>query len=94
MLFRWNRDQIARSPLRVFVAKGTKQAIKLLAIASTMGISMVLATVIGLAIGYYLDVWLGTKPWLLLTFLLIGIVAGFRNLYVIMKKVQKIDGDD
>jgi ATP synthase protein I len=38
---------------------------------------MVLATVIGLAGGYYLDQWLGTKPWLLLLGLGFGIAAGF-----------------
>lgn len=53
-----------------------------------MGISMVLATVIGLAIGYFLDKWLDTSPYLTLIFLIIGIIAGFRNLYVIGKRSQ------
>lgn len=44
---------------------------------------MVAATFIGLAMGYYLDQWLGTRPWFTLTFLLIGIVSGFRNVYLL-----------
>ena len=48
---------------------------------STVGITLVLSTVIGLAGGYYLDRWLGTTPWLLLTGLLLGIAAGFVNLF-------------
>ncbi len=61
----------------------------MLAMASSMGIAMVLATVIGLAIGYFLDKWLDTSPWLTMIFLIIGIIAGFRNLYMIGKRSQK-----
>ncbi|MDY6851065.1 MAG: AtpZ/AtpI family protein [Thermodesulfobacteriota bacterium] len=71
--------------------KGTKKSIKILAIASTMGLAMVLATVIGLAIGYYLDSVFDTSPWLTLIFLILGIIAGFRNLYIIQKRVQRMD---
>lgn len=71
--------------------KGTKKSIKILAIASTMGLAMVLATVIGLAIGYYLDSVFDTSPWLTLFFLILGIIAGFRNLYIIQKRVQRMD---
>jgi len=39
------------------------------------------ATAIGLAIGYGLDRWLGTSPWLTLVFTLFGIVGGFLNLF-------------
>ena len=44
---------------------------------------MVAATLIGLAMGYYLDRWLGTSPWLTLIFLLVGIVSGFRNIFIL-----------
>jgi ATP synthase protein I len=52
-----------------------------LARLSTIGVTLVAATAIGLAIGYGLDRWLGTGPWLTLTFTLFGIVAGFINLF-------------
>ncbi len=48
---------------------------------STVGISFVLAIVIGFACGYYLDKWLGTGPWLLLVFTVFGLVAGIMNVY-------------
>jgi ATP synthase protein I len=68
----------------------TKKYIKLLAMVSTMGLSMALAIVIGILIGYYLDKWLNTKyPWFFLIFMILGIVAGFRNIYVIMKRMEK-----
>jgi ATP synthase protein I len=56
---------------------GEKSAWSALAELSSVGFAMVLATVIGLAGGYYLDQWLGTKPWLLLLGLGFGIAAGF-----------------
>jgi len=53
-----------------------------------MGISMGLSLVIGLLIGYYLDKWLQTQPVFFFIFLLFGIVAGFKNIYIILKKTQ------
>ena len=52
-----------------------------LARLSTIGISLVAATAIGLLIGYGLDRWLGTGPWLTMVFTLFGIAAGFLNLF-------------
>lgn len=57
-------------------------------LAASMGISIVLATVIGLALGYWLDKVFDTSPWLTLIFLVLGIVAGFRNLYILGKRSQ------
>jgi ATP synthase protein I len=62
-----------------------------LGVVSSMGISFVLAIVIGVFIGLKLDKWLGTAPWFFFIFLLFGIVAGFRNLYIITKRVIKKD---
>lgn len=62
----------------------------MLAMASTIGLSMVFATFIGLAIGYWLDKVFDTSPWLTLIFLVVGIVAGFRNIYIIGKRSQKL----
>lgn len=59
---------------------------KRLAIISTMGISMVLATFIGLYIGIYLDSKFSTTPWLTIIFLIFGIIAGYRNIYILMKR--------
>lgn len=56
---------------------------------------MVASTFIGLAMGYYLDKWLGTNPWLTLIFLLIGIISGFRNIFILtqreLRRQQKND---
>jgi ATP synthase protein I len=56
---------------------------------STIGLTLVVATVIGLAGGYYLDRWLGTSPWLTLIGLLFGIAAGFVNLFRSVKRAER-----
>jgi ATP synthase protein I len=60
---------------------GERDAWKALGELSSIGLTLVLATVIGLGAGYYADRWLGTKPWLTLLGLGMGIVAGFVNLF-------------
>lgn len=61
--------------------------------ASVVGLHLVTATFVGLAIGYYLDKWLGTKPWLTMVFLLFGIAAGFMNMYREVKGIHQGDAD-
>src|SRR2546427_12750018 len=48
---------------------------------ASIGMTMVLATVIGLAGGYYADRWLGTSPIFLLIGLGLGIAAGVVSLF-------------
>ena len=46
-----------------------------------VGVELVSALVVGLVIGWLLDRWLGTTPWLLLVFFLAGGAAGVLNVY-------------
>ena len=68
---------------------GEPSAWKALGELSTIGLTLVLATVIGLAGGYFLDRWLGTSPWLTLLGLGFGIVAGFVNLFRSVKTAER-----
>ena len=52
-----------------------------LAFALRIGVEIVSALIVGVAIGYFLDQWLGTKPWFLLLFFVIGAAAGFMNVF-------------
>ena len=45
------------------------------------GSRLVSALVVGVAIGYLLDRWLGTKPWLLILFFVLGSAAGLLNVF-------------
>ncbi|MBU0575615.1 MAG: AtpZ/AtpI family protein [Proteobacteria bacterium] len=60
-----------------------------MAYASSIGISMALAIFGCFFLGTWLDRKLGTEHYFTLLFLLIGIAAGFRNIYVLMKRYFK-----
>ena len=49
--------------------------------ALRLAAEMISALIVGGAIGWFLDRWLDTKPWLLLVFLLLGALAGMLNAY-------------
>ena len=69
-----------------FLNNSTRETLRGLARVSSMGLAMALAIVIGLAIGHFVDVKFGTHPWGFFIGLILGIVAGFRNLYIIAKR--------
>ena len=85
-----------RSGYSMFFPKQDKPsgAMEVLGMAGTIGLQLVTATFIGLAMGYFLDKWLGTSPWCLIIFLLLGIVAGFRDVYLEVKRIQKRNGEE
>ena len=47
----------------------------------TIGLHLVSGPIVGVAIGFGLDAWLGTSPWMKIIFLFVGIGAGFLNVY-------------
>lgn len=55
-----------------------------LGMAWRVGLELVSALVVGVAIGYLLDRWLGTKPWLLILFFVLGSAAGLLNVFRLM----------
>lgn len=54
--------------------------------ASSVGLQLVISTFVGFAIGYFLDRFFKTSPWLTIIFLIIGIIAGFLELLRIARK--------
>lgn len=72
--------------------KEKKELLQTLGMVSSMGISVAVAIAIGVFIGLQLDKWLNTAPWFFFIFLFFGIVAGFRNMYMISgKEIHKDD---
>lgn len=62
---------------------------KLLAVFSTIGMSMAASVFIGLGFGYYLDnkIFHGkTSPWFTFIFLALGVFAGYKSLYQMTKR--------
>jgi ATP synthase protein I len=52
-----------------------------LSLAFRVGVELVSALAIGVAIGWLLDQWLDTRPWLMLVFIFLGGGAGILNVY-------------
>lgn len=57
--------------------------------ASTVGIHLVLCIIAGGAIGYFLDRYFGSFPYLSIIFFILGIMAGFREVFRIARKADK-----
>lgn len=46
-----------------------------------VAVELVAGIAVGGLLGYALDAWLGTKPWLMVVFLFLGAAAGVMNAY-------------
>ena len=57
--------------------------------ASSIGLVLVISTIIGYAFGRWLDGKFGTEPWLMLIFTCLGIAAGFIELFRLAKTITK-----
>ena len=69
-----------------------KEFLRLLGIYSQAGLTVVFSIFIGLGIGWYLDnkVFSGrTAPYLTFVFLGMGIIAGFKSLWELFKRVSE-----
>jgi len=68
------------------VDKETRQTAIQIASLSSIGIAFVIAVFGCFFLGRWLDRQLGTEPYLAFLLMLIGIAAGFRNIYVLIKR--------
>ena len=67
-----------------------------------LGVEFFVGVAVGSIIGYLLDKWLGTTPWLFVVFFFIGTGAGFLNVFRAANslgrtktgKDEEPDGDD
>ena len=56
---------------------------------SALGLEMSISVLVGVGIGYYLDKWLGTGPWLMVLWIGIGFAAGVRSLYRAARRSER-----
>lgn len=64
--------------------EGRKQ-LQLAARFATAGLELVISIVVGYFGGRALDKWLGTEPYCGYSGLILGVIAGFRNLFVLAR---------
>ena len=59
--------------------------------AFKLGTELVAAVAVGTIIGFILDSWFDTKPWLIIIFFFLGAAAGILNVIRAANKMQKED---
>ena len=57
--------------------------------AFKMSAELVSAVAVGTIIGFILDKTFDTKPWLILLFFFVGVIAGIMNVFKTAKKMQR-----
>ena len=57
--------------------------------AFKLSTELVVAVLVGTIIGFILDNTFGTKPWLIIIFFFVGVVAGITNVIKSAKNMQK-----
>ena len=57
--------------------------------AFRLGTELVAAVAVGTIIGFILDNWFDTKPWFIITFFFVGVIAGILNVIRVANKHAK-----
>lgn len=68
---------------------GEESQQKRLTLAWSAGVTISSQVVGGLLLGYLLDRWLGTDPWLSVVGLVLGTLSGFIGLYRLVLRLDK-----
>jgi len=85
------RLKIAKSKLKKELDNDNEKRGSFMGNAFKLGTELVAAVAVGTIIGFILDSWFGTKPWLIITFFFLGAAAGILNVIRAAKRMQKED---
>ena len=83
------RLKIAKSKIKKQVLSDSEKRGSFMGNAFKLGTELVAAVAVGTIIGFILDEWFGTKPWLILIFVFVGVIAGILNVIRSAKNMQK-----
>ena len=83
------RLKIAKNKANLHRGSKNEQTGSSMGTAFKMSTELVSAVAVGTIIGFILDNWFGTKPWLILIFFFVGVAAGIMNVVKTAKKMQK-----
>ena len=83
------RLEIAKKKIKKNQPKNKSSNAASLGKALKISTELVAAVVVGTTLGFILDNWFDTKPWLIIIFFFIGVAAGIMNVIRSAKKMQK-----
>jgi len=85
------RLKIAKLKLAKQVQSDSEKKGSFMGNAFKLGTELVAAVAVGTIIGFILDSWFDTKPWLIIIFFFLGAAAGMMNVIRTANRMQKED---
>ena len=85
------RLKIAKLKLAKQVQSDSEKKGSFMGNAFKLGTELVAAVAVGTIIGFILDNWFDTKPWLIIIFFFLGAAAGMLNVFRTANRMQKED---
>ena len=85
------RLKIAKSKIKKQVQSDSEKRGLFMGNAFKLGTELVAAVGVGTIIGFILDSWFDTKPWLIIFFFFLGAAAGMLNVIRTANRMQKED---
>ena len=85
------RLKIAKSKITKQVQSDSEKRGSFMGNAFKLGTELVAAVAVGTIIGFILDSWFDTKPWLIIIFFFLGAAAGILNVIRTANQMQKED---
>ena len=85
------RLKIAKSRIKKNLNNDQEKRGSFMGSAFKLGTELVAAVAVGTIIGFILDSWFGTKPWLIIIFFFLGSAAGMLNVIKTAKLMQEKD---
>ena len=82
------RLEIAKGKISKKNTPKNKKTPASIGLAFKMSTELISAVVVGTIIGFILDNTFGTKPWLILIFFFVGVIAGIINVFRSAKKCR------
>ena len=83
------RLKIAKSKIKKQVQSNNENKGSFMGGAFKLGTELVSAVAVGTIIGFILDSWFDTKPWLIIVFFFLGAAAGILNVVKTANQMQK-----
>ena len=85
------RLKIAKSKIQKQVLSDSEKKGIFMGSAFKLGTELVAAVAVGTIIGFILDTWFDTKPWLIIIFFFLGAAAGMLNVIRAANRMQRRD---
>ena len=85
------RLKIAKSKIKKQIENDIEKRGSFMGSAFKLGTELIAAVVVGTIIGFILDNWFDTKPWLIIIFFFLGTAAGILNVIRTANRIQKED---